>query len=148
MADAAPDLRAGQEAFGAYVRASYTVDNQTASQLSGGEALKPGAANGELQVANASGDNAVAVFADGQTLAAGTKGVRAVYFFGPVLKVKAGGAVSRGDHLRPTTAGKWISVADAGASYSQAEVNALADVRAVALDAAAADGDFIRICIK
>ena len=157
MSDPSPGIRLGQILFKAGERATATVKADTTS-MSGGELLRVGDADGELALAG-SGDIAVAVLADGQSIAANTTGPAAVYYLGSVVKLRAGGAVTRGSWVKPTTSGKVIqasssvTVPSGGTTVTSTSAQPSMTVEGfsalgVALDSAAADGDLIRVVLR
>ncbi len=156
MVDKFPGARDGQLIYPAGVRA--TAEVKATIDLKGGELLKVSDADGRLEPAGAD-DVAVAVLAEGQSLAAGKIANMAVYFLGNVVKVTAGGAIPRGSWVKAGANGKVVAAATnvaipAGtttvtSTSAQPSMTVEGGIGfGIALDSAAANGDKIRVVMR
>lgn len=157
MSDPSPGVRLGQILFKAGERATAIV-KAGATGMSGGELLRVGDSDGELTLAG-SGDIAVAVLADGQSIDANATSYAAVYFLGSVVKLRAGGAVARGSWVKPSAGGKVtqasssVTIPSGGTAVTSTSAQPSMTVEGfsalgVALDSAAADGDLVRVVLR
>ena len=145
--------RAGTLLWRAGEVASFSVYNDLPTPLTGGEPLTVGDADGELKPFNGTRGYAVAVFAEGQVLHPGARGVRAVIFAGNVVRVKTAGPVARGSMVAGTTGG-FVQVQDPAhpTTYSASEADAIErasrSISGVALDEAPGPGYEIRVVLR
>ncbi len=145
--------RAGTLLWRAGEVASCTVYNDLTTPLTGGEPLTVGDSDGELKPLSGSTGYAVAVFAEGQVLQPGAKGVRAVIFAGNVVRVKSAGPIARGAMVAAASGG-FVQVQDPAhpATYSASEADSIErasrSISGVALDEAPGPGYEVRVVLR
>ena len=157
-ADNAPDFVLGQDVFGNAIKVTMTVKSGS-SALQPGTPLKIINANKQLEPAGA-GDKVFAILEDmgidpstgsRKTFPANTTKKASVILFG-VVKVRFGGAVTRGNPVKAGANGKFVaavntvSIPSGGTTVTSTSAQPSMTVEAgiacgIALDDIAADGD-------